>query len=140
LDGEEISQDPTFSPEKGGTYTLRVGDILGCFWEGTFSVIEDCRLKIVFPSALVLNDPNRNFILYANEYIDEVDVFIYNRWGELIFFCEHENLAPLQPFCPWDGLVDGKLVPSGTYAVVVRLTSSVQNLTQTETKALVIIQ
>lgn len=78
--------------------------------------------------------------MYANEYIDEVDVFIYNRWGELIFFCEHENLAPLQPFCPWDGLVDGKLVPSGTYAVVVRLTSSVQNLTQTETKALVIIQ
>ena len=140
LDGKEVSKDPSFSPEKGGTYTLRVGDALGCEWEGTFTVVEDCKLKVVFPSGMVLGDPSRNFILYANEYIDEVDVFIYNRWGELIFYCNHENLEPKQPFCPWDGLVNGKLVPTGTYVAVVRFTSREQNLTQTETKAITIIQ
>ena len=140
LDGKEVSKAATFSPEKGGTYTLRVGDILGCEWEGTFTVVEDCNLKVVFPSGMVLEDPSRNFILYANEYIDDVDVFIYNRWGELIFYCEHENLEPKQPFCPWDGLVNGKLVPTGTYVAVVRFTSRAQNLTQTETKAITIIQ
>ena len=127
-------------PTLGGTYTLRVGDVLGCEWEGTFTVEEDCNLKVVFPSGMVLNDPSRNFILYANEYIDDVDVFIYNRWGELIFYCEHENLEPKQPFCPWDGLVNGKLVPTGTYVAVVRFTSREQNLTQSETKSITIIQ
>ena len=140
LDGKEVSKDASFSPEKGGTYTLRVGDALGCEWEGTFTVVEDCTLKVVFPSGMVLGDPSRNFILYANEYIDEVDVFIYNRWGELIFYCDHENLEPKQPFCPWDGLVNGKLVPSGTYVAVVRFTSREQNITRTETKAITIIQ
>jgi hypothetical protein len=140
LDGKEVSQDPTFSPEKGGTYTLRVGDVLGCEWEGTFTVEEDCRLKVVFPSGMVLNDPSRNFILYVNEYIDEVDVFIYNRWGELIFYCEQDTMEPNKPFCPWDGLVNGKLVPTGTYVAVVRFTSRAQGLTQTETKAITIIQ
>jgi WD40 repeat protein len=140
LDGEEISQEPTFSPEKGGTYTLRVGDALGCFWEGTFTIEEDCQLKVIFPSGMVLNDQSRNFILYANEYIDEVDVFIYNRWGELIFYCEQDTMEPNKPFCPWDGSVNGKLVPTGTYVAVVRFTSRAQGLTQTETKAITIIQ
>jgi len=140
LDGKEVSKDASFAPAKGGSYTLRVGDLLGCEWEGTFTVVEDCNLKVVFPSGMVLEDPSRNFILYANEYIDEVDVFIYNRWGQLIFYCKHENLKPKQPFCPWDGLVNGKLVPTGTYVAVVRFTSREQNLTQTETKAITIIQ
>jgi hypothetical protein len=140
LDGKEVSQDPTFSPEKGGIYTLRVGDILGCEWEGTFTVEEDCQLKVVFPNGMVLNDPSRNFILYVNEYIDEVDVFIYNRWGELIFYCEQETMEPNKPFCPWDGSVNGKFVPTGTYVAVVRFTSRAQGLTQTETKAITIIQ
>jgi hypothetical protein len=140
LDGKEVSKDASFAPEKGGRYTLRVGDTLGCELVGTFTVVEDCNLKVVFPSGMVLEDPSRNFILYANEYIDEVGVFIFNRWGELIFYCEHENLKPKQPFCPWDGRVNGKLVPIGTYVAVVRFTSREQNLTQTETKAITIIQ
>ena len=139
LDGKEVSNTATFSPEKGGTYTLRVGDILGCEWEGNFTVVEDCQLKVTFPNAMVLEDPNRNFLGYANEYIDDVAVYIYNRWGELIFYCSPQNLEAGQSFCPWDGRVGGKLVPTGTYVVVVRFTSRDQNLTQTETKALTII-
>jgi len=139
LDGKELSQDPSFSPTIGGTYTLTVGDLLGCTWEGTFTVVEDCQLKVTFPNAMVLEDPNRNFLGYANEYIDDVEVFIYNRWGELIFYCSPQNLEAGQSFCPWDGRVGGKLVPTGTYVVLVRFTSRDQNLTQTETKALTII-
>jgi hypothetical protein len=59
---------------------------------------------------------------------------------ELIFYCKHENLEPKQPFCPWDGIVNGKLVPVGTYVAVVKLTSREQNITQTETKSITIIQ
>ncbi|OYX23395.1 MAG: hypothetical protein B7Z16_02605, partial [Algoriphagus sp. 32-45-6] len=59
---------------------------------------------------------------------------------ELIFYCEHENVEPRQPFCPWDGVINGNFVPNGTYAVKVKFTSRNQNLTQTETKAITIIQ
>lgn len=143
LNGEEISQDAIFTPELPGIYELKVSDNLGCEYIETFEVFEDCSLKIIFPTGVVLNDPNRNFILYANEYIDDVEVFIFNRWGELIFYCKHESpegLEPNQPFCPWDGQVSGKFVPNGTYAVVVKFTSQDQNLTQKVTKAITIIQ
>jgi len=140
LNGSEVSQDALFTPTLPGTYELRVSDNLGCEYVTTFIVNEDCRLRIIYPNGVVLNDPNRGFILYANEFIDEVEVFIYNRWGELIFFCEHENLEPKQPFCPWDGIANGKFVPNGTYAVVVKFTSRAQNKTEIETKAITIIQ
>jgi len=140
LNGVEVSQDPIFTPTEGGIYELTVSDNLGCEYIATFDVLEDCSLKIVFPSGVVLNDPNRNFILYANEYIDDIEVYIYNRWGELIFYCEHENVEPRQPFCPWDGQVRGEFVPNGTYAVVVKFTSKDQNKTEKLTKAITVIQ
>ena len=140
LNGEEVSQDAIFTPTLPGIYELIVSDNLGCFYVETFEVLEDCSLKVSFPTGVVLNDPSRNFILYANEYIDEAEVFVFNRWGELIFYCEHQNLEPAQPFCPWDGVVNGKFVPNGTYAIVVRFTSVDQNKTEQITKAITIIQ
>ncbi len=140
LNGEEVSQEAIFTPTLPGDYELRVSDNLGCEYVANFTILEDCKLKIIYPTGVVLNDPNRNFILYANEFIDEVEVFIFNRWGELIFYCEHENVEPRQPFCPWDGVINGNFVPNGTYAVKVKFTSRNQNLTQTETKAITIIQ
>ncbi|MBN7817748.1 T9SS type B sorting domain-containing protein [Algoriphagus pacificus] len=140
LNGEEISQDAIFTPTLPGIYTLVVSDNLGCEYIATMEVIEDCALKISFPNGVVLDDPTRNFILYANEYIDYVEVYIYNRWGELIFYCNHENVEPAQAFCPWDGQLNGKFVPNGTYAVVVKLTSEDQNITQKITKAITVIQ
>jgi hypothetical protein len=140
LNGEVISQDAIFTPSLPGDYELRVSDNLGCEYIATFKVNEDCRLRISYPNGVVLGDHNRNFILYANEFIDNIEVFIFNRWGELIFYCEHENVEPRQPFCPWDGIVNGNYVPNGTYAVVVKFTSRAQNITQSETKAITIIQ
>jgi hypothetical protein len=140
LGGNEVSRDSTFTPTKPGIHELTVSDNLGCEYIATFDVLEDCLLKISMPNALVLSDPNRNFILYANEYIDDAEVFIFNRWGELIFYCQHENLDPGKAFCPWDGIVNGKFVPMGTYAVKVKFTSQNQNKTQSITKSITIIQ
>lgn len=140
LNGVEVSQDAIFTPKLAGNYELIVSDDLGCEYSAEFVVNEDCRLLISYPNGVVLNDPNRGFILYANDYIDDIEVYIYNRWGELIFYCVHENLEPRQPFCPWDGVVNGKFVPNGTYAIVVNYTSRKQNLTKSETKAITIIQ
>lgn len=139
-EGNEVSRDSIFTPTQPGTYELRVSDNLGCEYIEEFEVVEDCQLKISLPNAMVLSDPSRNFILHANEYIDKAEVFIFNRWGELIFYCTHENLNPGTAFCPWDGVVNGKFVPVGTYAVKVKFTSQNQNKTQSITKAITIIQ
>ncbi|WP_192345883.1 gliding motility-associated C-terminal domain-containing protein [Algoriphagus sp. Y33] len=140
LNGVEVSQESVFTPNEGGIYELTVSDNLGCEYISTIEVVEDCSLKIIFPNGVVLNDPNRNFILYANEYIDDIEVYIYNRWGELIFYCTHENIEPNQAFCPWDGQVRGEFVPNGTYAVVVKFTSENQNKREKLTKAITVIQ
>lgn len=140
LDGNEVSRDSIFTPTQPGSYQLTVADNLGCEYMTMFEVLEDCQLKISLPNAMVLSDPSRNFILYANEFIDNAEVFIFNRWGELIFYCTHENLNPGTSFCPWDGIVNGKFVPVGTYAVKVKFTSQNQNKTQSITKAITILQ
>ena len=140
LNGNEISTSAIFTPTLPGIYELTVSDNVGCIFIDEFEVIEDCALKVSFPNAVVLNDPNRNFILYANEYIDVVETLIFNRWGELIFYCEHINLEPRQAFCAWDGKIEGNFVPNGTYAVVVKFTSNNQNKTESITKAITIIQ
>ncbi|MEP2346917.1 MAG: gliding motility-associated C-terminal domain-containing protein, partial [Algoriphagus sp.] len=140
LNGMEVSTAPVFTPTEAGTYELTVSDNLGCEYFATIDVVEDCALKIVFPNGVVLNDPTRNFILYANEYIDDVEVYIYNRWGELIFYCTHENVEPSQAFCPWNGQYGGDFVPNGTYAVVVKFTSQDQQITEKLTKAITVIQ
>ncbi|TFV93241.1 hypothetical protein E4S40_13345 [Algoriphagus kandeliae] len=140
LNGEVVSNEAIFTPSLPGVYEVIVSDNLGCEYVETFEVFEDCDLKVIFPTGVVLGDENRNFVIYANEYIDEAEVFVFNRWGELIFHCSHENLEPAQPFCPWDGQVNGKLVPNGTYAVVVKFTSRDQNLTEQQVKAITIIQ
>ncbi len=140
LDGEEISNSPTFTPTLPGNYTLLVADDLGCEFEIEFEVIEDCELRIIFPNALRPSDPSKHFIVYTNDFIDKVDVFIYNRWGQLIYFCEQTNVGGEESACIWDGTVNGKTVPIGTYPVVVRFRSEDQNIVKTLKKSILVIE
>src|SRR5690606_36752309 len=123
-----------------GKYTLHVADEAGCEFTLEFVVEQDCELKISFPNAIVPGSGNKNFIIYANEYIDEVETLIYNRWGELIFHCTHENIEPGTAFFPWNGSVNGKTVLIGTYAVIIRFRSENQVVEKTIKSALVVIE
>lgn len=140
LEDELISSNAAFTPTLPGDYTLIVTDIAGCTFMETFTVIEDCGLKITTPNALIPTDPERNFVVYVNDYVDEISVLIYNRWGELIFHCIQENVPENSPFCTWDGTVGGKKVPIGTYPVVIKFKSRDQNLEQIVKKAIVVIE
>ncbi|WP_367127109.1 hypothetical protein [Mongoliibacter sp.] len=140
LDGEEVADTPTFTPTEAGMYELLVFDDAGCEFSITFEVEEDCALKVVFPNAMRPSDPDRQFVLFANDFIDEVEVLIYNRWGELIYYCQNNNIPEEEPICTWDGLVNGQVVPIGTYPVLVRYRSINQNLTQTITRAITVIE
>jgi hypothetical protein len=140
LDGEVVAVSPTFSPTIPGEYELIVSDDLGCEFIARFVVEEDCELKIRFPNAIIPNDSERNFVVYTNDFVDELEVFIYNRWGELIFYCESNGVNGEIPLCAWGGLVNGKTVPIGTYPVVVKYGSTAQNISKILKRTILVIE
>lgn len=140
LDNEVISTSASFTPTLPGTYELHVADESGCEFGLEFVVEEDCELRITFPNAVVPDSDSKNFVIYANEFIDEVEALIYNRWGELIFYCTHQNVEPGTSFCPWDGKVNGKIVPIGTYPLIIRFKSENQGVEKTIKTAILVIE
>lgn len=140
LEGEEISTDSTFTPVLPGQYELIVSDDQGCQFNARFEVVEDCEIAIRIPNAVVLDDGDRNFRVFPTQFVDELEVFIYNRWGELIFYCKNSNINGETELCTWDGLVNGRFVPIGTYPVVVNYGSTRQNVKKTLKSAIVVIQ
>ncbi|WP_215224516.1 gliding motility-associated C-terminal domain-containing protein [Echinicola shivajiensis] len=140
LEDDLVSTDSTFTPTLPGNYTLMLTDEAECLFVETFEVIEDCRLRIIFPDALIPEDPERNFVVFVNDFVDEISVLIYNRWGELIKHCIQQNVPENSPFCTWDGTVNGEKVPVGTYPVIIKFYSKDQNLEKTIKKAIVVVE
>lgn len=67
--------------------------------------------NIMTPNQDLLNDKFK--IEGLNFYCDFYEVFIYNRWGQLVFRAENEDVY-------WDGTVNGVEVPDGTYYFVLQ--------------------
>jgi len=60
--------------------------------------------------------PNNVFKAFPNGFVSDFQVFIYNRWGELIY----QNSSPE---FEWDGTFNGQIVPIGTYPYVIKFRS-----------------
>ncbi|MFC4872730.1 gliding motility-associated C-terminal domain-containing protein [Negadavirga shengliensis] len=139
LDGELVSEEREFTPEEDGEYELRVMDEAGCEFSVTFSVQNVCEVDITFPNAVIPDNPSKNFVIHIKGQIDEIHVYIYNRWGELIYYCEEQNPVENISICSWDGMVNGRKVLPGTYPVVVKFTNERQMINKTLRKAIVVI-
>lgn len=64
---------------------------------------------IFIPGAFSPNDDGLNDVLEVEgTFVSSLKFVIYNRWGELLFFSEDRNRG-------WDGTIDQKNAPSGTY-------------------------
>ena len=90
----------------------------GCVRVDTVTIIESCDPRIITPTAFApsSNPPNNTFTVFPNDFVNEFQIFIYSRWGELIF---QSNTLEFQ----WDGTFNGELVPLGTYPYIMRFTS-----------------
>ncbi len=57
---------------------------------------------------------NRNFYIHnPNDVSDNFQVYIFNRWGEMVFQSTDKNFI-------WDGTYKGRDVPVGTYPYLIR--------------------
>ena len=96
------------------TVTLTTANELGC--------------KVVYPFSIPVNmftawlpniftpgseDENGKFRLYTINNYDHFHIYVYNRMGALVYDSADPNFE-------WDGTVDGKPQPQGTYMYVMR--------------------
>ena len=101
-----------------GQYEVTMTTATGCVRKDEVKVIESCDPRVVAPNAMRPSSaaPNNTFRVFPNDFVANFEIFIYSRWGELIFY---SNSVEFQ----WDGTVNGQLVQGGTYPYVIRFTS-----------------
>lgn len=124
LNGEFISNEPTLNLRREGNYTLLVTNADGCVFESSFSTFEDCTFQAILTTGMNLSDVNKHFEVYVNDAVEKAQIWIHNRNGELIHFCENSEIQSRVAFCQWDGLVRGKEIPVGSYTVTLRIVST----------------
>ncbi len=101
-----------------GEYVVTMTTALGCVRTDTVNVIESCDPIIVVPNALRPDGtpPNNTFFAFPNAFVSDFEIYIYTRWGELIYQSSSTEFK-------WDGTFNGELVPAGTYPYIMKFTS-----------------
>lgn len=101
-------------PNADGQVNLLATDSLGCMEEVfvNFIVLDPkCTFPFVyFPNTFTPNDDGENDLFKVEgNFITELELYIYDRWGELVFFSDDPNEG-------WDGTYKGVDLDSDTYA------------------------
>ncbi|WP_420316030.1 PKD domain-containing protein [Ekhidna sp.] len=113
-----ISTDPVLSVTTVGTYEVTLYNGFTCITDRV-EVVQDCRPVIFAPNAFSPNGNgvNDEFFVFPNDYVEEFEILIYSRWGELVFTSNNQDFR-------WNGIYRGALLPPGTYAYVINFSSS----------------
>ena len=100
-----------------GTYGLTVTDMNGCQEEATEMLNAVNYYCLIIPDAISPNDDGINDVWNLGELqlYPDIEVTIYNRWGQLIF--QSERGYPV----PWDGSSRGEELPVDSYHFVIDL-------------------
>ncbi|ERM84721.1 hypothetical protein P872_23715 [Rhodonellum psychrophilum GCM71 = DSM 17998] len=117
FEGSLIATYPTFKPTAAGKYSLVVSSKENCEYSVDFYAVEECEFRLVFPNAIKLGDPDRHFLIYANGDVEELEIWVFDKWGGLIFHCKNDNILSKSSGCHWDGTRNGERIPPGVYSV-----------------------
>lgn len=102
---------PQHAYETHGTYDIiqTVFNDFGCSDTFGIRIIVDPNLTFFIPSSFTPNDDGLNDGFFGTgEGILEYQMWIFNRWGQQIFYSKH-------PERPWEGKMDGTPVQQGVY-------------------------
>lgn len=110
--------NPLANPTVTTIYTVFVTDPFGCTGSDTTMVIvynPNCDFPNIYvPNTFTPNNDNLNDKLYVRgNYIDEMEFYIYNRWGELVFETKDKNVG-------WDGTYKGELLRTDVYGYYLK--------------------
>lgn len=112
LDNPTVA-NPTVRPEKTTLYILKTKNEWGC--ENTDSTYVQVVEEMILPNIFTPNNDNDNdtWELSVFGVFKDIEVSIYNRWGELIFF----STGYKEPF---DGMYKGEKLPTGSYVYAIK--------------------
>ncbi len=107
---------PTYKVTNAGTYWVRVTDENGCSTSDTTVIKLTGCLPAKIPNTFTPNGDgvNDTWQIDGLQGYTGCTVFIYNRWGQLVF----KSIGYSKP---WDGTYKGKNLPFGTYYYVIDL-------------------
>ncbi|MCG8308033.1 MAG: PKD domain-containing protein [Cytophagales bacterium] len=111
-----------FEITEEGNYNFELENAFNCWTLDTTMVQVDCIPTIYAPTAFspwAQLSENQSFRLYPT-YVGEFQIFIYNRWGELVYYSDDLEHMVNEG---WNGMKDGKILPLGTYAYVIKFRS-----------------
>jgi gliding motility-associated-like protein len=93
-----------------GTYYVMVTDPQGCTIEKATEVVDKCEPHLFVPDIFTPNKDGHNdtFRIFGR-YFTDLEVKVYNRWGEVIFASDNIDQE-------WDGTYRNAQVPPGIYA------------------------
>ncbi len=139
FEGDLVSTSPTFKPLQIGSYTIVAISAEGCAYQTEFVTEEECELRVIFPDAVQPGNPDKPFLIYTNYLIDELEIWIYNKWGNQVFHCANNNLISEESTCLWDGLYGGNKIPPGSYAYRIFYKNVEKNIEKTQLGSIQVI-
>ena len=109
--------NPIASPTQTSTYSLKIINGDGCRNEASLLIVvinPMCEEPYQFiPNAFSPNGDKKNDKFYVRgDFITEIKLRIYNRWGELVFYTEDKNEG-------WDGTYKGSISAQDVYGYQV---------------------
>lgn len=135
-----VSTQRLYKPDQIGEYSLVVTTADGCVFEDSFRTYDVCNYQLVYPNAMILGSPDKDFRVLMSEGVTEAELFILTRQGELIHHASTNDIPLEAPVLNWDGKTDGKYVPSGTYVVVIVLRNPLYGLEEKITGSILVLE
>lgn len=134
-----VSEMPTYEPDKVGDYVLVVTNADNCQYVEYFSTFDACNFQVVFPNAMELENPFKDFRVMVSQEVKEAELFITNRQGELIFYSLESDISYESSILHWDGRINGKNAPLGNYSILLILKNPTFGIEQKVTGSLLIM-
>jgi gliding motility-associated-like protein len=129
---QDNSVDSFYVVETAGIFSVVVKNNSGCSGSDSIEVREDCLNDILFPNTFTPNGDGINeFFSAAGSMTDEFEIFIYDRWGQMIF-------SSPDRISGWDGTAKGRPVQEGFYSYVVNY--SIGNEERVKTGSVLVIR
>jgi gliding motility-associated-like protein len=109
----------TVSPEETTTYTVIVTDENGCTAQASITITVRQPLcdetDVFLPNAFTPNNDGINdVLLLRSNFVREMELIIYDRWGKEVFSSTNQNNG-------WDGTRNGEALASDAYAYYLRV-------------------
>lgn len=115
---QDGSTSAEYQVQESGWYKVEVATPCGTVSDSVEVIFRECGLPVEIANALTPNGDGTNQVFYIRNidlYVDN-ELFIYNRWGNIVYHAKGYNNT-------WEGTYKGESLPVATYYYVLYLDS-----------------